>query len=73
MKVDFNLNDYLNKRIEKVTAVKQETYNALINVTKTIAELNIDEEKEILANKMKYFSAVGALSELEELKRLLNN
>lgn len=71
--MDFNLNDYLNKRIEKVTAVKQETYNALINVTKTIAELNIDEEKEILANKMKYFSAVGALSELEELKRLLNN
>lgn len=68
-----NLNEYVNKRIEELTAFKSETLKTLKNVTKTVEELSLNEEKEILENKMKYYSATGALSELEELRRVLNS
>lgn len=35
-------------------------------------ELSLEEEKAILENKMKYYSASGALAELEEIKKVLD-
>ncbi len=65
--------DYVNQRIEEVTAYKSETLKSLKDVTKTINELSLEEEKEILENKMKFYSASGALEELDELKKRLNS
>jgi hypothetical protein len=71
--VTANLNEYVNKRIEELTAFKSETLKSLKDVTKTVEELSLEEEKGILENKMKYYSATGALAELEDLKRVLNS
>ncbi|MBB6446712.1 hypothetical protein [Bacillus benzoevorans] len=65
--------EYVNKRIEELTAFKSETLKSLQDVTKTINELSLEEEKDILENKMKFYSASGALEELEELKRVINS
>ncbi|MFK9090840.1 hypothetical protein [Bacillus salipaludis] len=59
--------EYVNKRIEELTVVKTDTFNALKQ-----AEQIVQEEKEILEIKMKYYLAAGALAEMEELKRVLN-
>lgn len=67
-----NLHDYINKRIEELTEFKSETFNSLKDMTKTVEELSFDEGKAILENKMKYYSASGALEELEKLKKILN-
>lgn len=65
--------EYVNKRIEELTNFKSETLKSLQDVTKTINKLSLEEEKEILENKMKFYSASGALEELEELKRVINS
>jgi prefoldin subunit 5 len=65
--------EYVNKRIEELTNFKSETLKSLQDVTKTINELSLEEEKEIVENKMKFYSASGALEELEELKRVINS
>lgn len=62
---------YINKRIEELTAFKSEMLDSLKDVTKTVGELNAEEEKELLEKKMKFYSASGALAELEELKKLV--
>ncbi|MEH7247975.1 hypothetical protein V7114_14455 [Neobacillus niacini] len=49
---------------------KSDTLKSLENVTKTTDELTLEEEKDILENKMMFYSASGALEELERLKRL---
>ncbi|MEH7352582.1 hypothetical protein V7150_03285 [Neobacillus drentensis] len=64
--------DYVNKRIEELTICKTDTFNSLKSVTKTTAELFVEEEKGILEKKMNYYLAAGALAEMEELKRVLN-
>jgi len=38
-----------------------------------VEELSLEEEKEILENKIKFYSATVALAELEGLKKALNN
>lgn len=68
-----NVNEYVNKRIEELTAIKSDTLQSLKAVTKTVEELSIEEEKAILENKMKYYFATGALAELEELNKVLNS
>lgn len=67
-----HLNEYVNKRIEELTIFKSEILRSLKGVTKTIEKVSLEEEKEILENKMKFYSATGALAELEELKKVLN-
>lgn len=67
-----NLNEYVNKRIEEITGYKSEILQSLKEVTKTVEELSLEEEKVILENKMKFYSAAGALAELERLKKVLN-
>lgn len=67
-----NLNEYVNKRIEELTVYKSEILKLLKDVNKTLEELSLEEQKEILENKMKYYSATGALAELEGLKKVLN-
>lgn len=73
MGVEINLNEYVKKRIEELTEIKSASFNSLKSVTKTIAELTLEEEKEILEKKMNYYLAAGALAEMEELKRVLNS
>jgi cell shape-determining protein MreC len=70
--VAVNLNEYVNKRIEELTAFKSETLKSLKDTTKTVEELSLEEEKAILENKMKYYSASGALAELEGIKKVLD-
>ncbi|HEX3020719.1 MAG TPA: hypothetical protein VHP36_10475 [Chitinispirillaceae bacterium] len=65
-----DFNEYINKRISDLLQFRLETYNILTAITKTKSELNINDEKEILENKMKYYMASGALSELEEIKQI---
>lgn len=71
--MDANLMEYVNKRIEELTAYKSETLQSLKKVTKTVEELNATEEKEISEKKMTYYFATGASAELQELKRVLNS
>lgn len=66
-----NLIEYVNRRIEELTTFKSEILRTLQDVTKKVQELSIEEEKSILENKMKYYSASGALAELEKLKKIL--
>ncbi|WP_186579498.1 hypothetical protein [Aquibacillus kalidii] len=66
-----DLNEYINTRIEELIVLKSETLQSLKDVTKTVEELSLEEEKAIVENKMKYYSASGALAELEELKKLI--
>jgi hypothetical protein len=70
--VTVNLNEYVNKRMEELKVAKSEILKSLKDVTKTKEELSLEDEKEILEKKMKFYSATGALAELEELKRVLN-
>ena len=67
-----NLNEYVNKRIGDLTAFKSETLKLLKDTTKTVGELSLEEKKAIFENKMKYYSASGALAELEEIKKVLD-
>ena len=71
MSVD--LNGYVNKRIEELTARKTELFDSLKAVTKTVEELNGEERKEILEQKMEFYLAWGALAELNELKKVINS
>lgn len=38
---------------------------------KTFDKLSEEEQRELLENRMKYYSASGALNELEQLKKVL--
>ena len=71
-KVTIHLNEYVNKRIEELTIYKSEILKSLKDVTNTIEKVSLEEEKEILENKMRFYSATGALAELQELKKVLN-
>lgn len=71
LKID--IAEYVEKRIEEHSKLKSETFNWLKNVTKTVDELTKDEEIEILEKKMIYYNVLGALEELDRLKRLLNS
>ncbi|WHY78440.1 hypothetical protein QNH20_04635 [Neobacillus sp. WH10] len=70
--MEINLNEYIIKRIEELTEIKSVSVNSLKSVTKNKAKLTVEEEKEILEEKMNYYLAAGALAEMEELKRVLN-
>lgn len=66
-----NLAEYVNKRIEELASFKSDTFELLKDMDKTFDKLSEDEQRELLENKMKYYSASGALSELEQLKKVL--
>jgi hypothetical protein len=57
--VTYELLEYVNKRMEELTAVKAETLKSLIDVTKEKNELRLEVEKEILESKMKFYLASG--------------
>jgi len=67
-----NLNDYIDNRIAELTKTKTEIFKSFETITKTIEELSLIEEKQILENKMRYYMVMGALAELNELKKALN-
>ncbi|WML29214.1 hypothetical protein RCG24_14590 [Neobacillus sp. OS1-32] len=67
-----NLTEYVNKRIEELKSFKSETFGLLKDMEITFDKLSEEEERELLENKMKYYSASGALMELEQLKKVLN-
>ncbi|WP_057775656.1 hypothetical protein [Cytobacillus dafuensis] len=70
--MNVNLNDYVNKRIGELTAFKAETLDSIKSVLEKISELSTEDEKELLVKKMEYYTAAGALAELEKLKKVLS-
>ena len=69
----FDIEEYIDQRIEEQIKLKTETYSWLKNVTKTMDELTIEEEAKILEKKMIFYSVSGALEELLRLKEVLNS